>query len=253
MNGRKILKISKEDRMEKELEELVLGNCRHTLFEKTAIAKTFTLNIGEFNHEGSELDTILDRLSNATINDYLIVNISSPGGYVYELDKLTNIMESCFYGRITTRILSHAYSCGALIFLKGDERIVHENSRIMFHEVSKGYWGKQSDIINQHKFDTRYYKQFLTNELSPFFTRNEIKSILSGKEYWIDPYTMCEREICTDVFIFGELMKAKEYAKHFKNNKSKLKYYKDIINDETLSARDKFRIEKFINGYHKGK
>lgn len=239
------VKIQDETEIE-DSEKLIFKSRNHSLNikEKLIVSRLFKLDIGDFDHQPNELSEIFSILSDANENDVLEVNISSYGGFAEELQKFLNLFQRRFYKRVYTILNPHGYSSGALLFLAGDTRIIYENSNIMFHDISMGVHGKHSDIKTQAKFNETYYDNFIKNNLKYFFTEAELNRILEGQEVWLDAKSMLEREIATDIMIFGNDMTAKEYLNYCNNKKDRLRVLLELSeNIDELCDIDRRRVE----------
>lgn len=225
---------------EKEPENTVPTNEHvHRLFANEKPSKQFRLYISEFDAIEHELDELSNQLSQATENDELIIDISSPGGYVVDLMRIENICREYFYGRVTTKANHYGYSCGAIAFLFGDERVAFENSELMFHDISTGIFGKRSDINNEIVHNKKYWDEYLERTLSPFFSKKEIDSLFRGKEIWMGCLEMCERGIATQVNCFGNVVPAEWYIKYRKDAKTRKQIISQLYEArENLSRKD---------------
>ena len=219
----------------KETEDLKQDKFNHRLFSESVKATKYRLFIGGFNSIDHELDEIVNKLSKATPEDIIEVQIASPGGYTMDLMKIENVLRTYFYGRVKTILNPCGYSCGAMLFLCGDERIIYENSDIMFHNISTGTMGKLNDIELEITHNKKFFENYMSRSLSPFFSREEIRGLMEGKDFWMDALEMCERGICTGISVFGQIMEPGLYVKYRKDKKirkeliSKLKDAKDYL------------------------
>lgn len=222
-----------------ETEEITINENIHTLFKNERVISNYRLFVNDFAITAHEFDNNLNMLMQATPEDTLEVVISSWGGYTNDLKRLENIFKEYFYGRVTTKLNSFGYSCGGFIFLMGDERIIYENSEIMFHNVVQFFDGKRSDIEENLKYSTKYWNSYISRLLLPYFKQTEIKSLFKGKEIWLDAYEMCKRGIATKILIFGELMNSKDYIKYVEDKEFKDSFNKELIqNLDYLSTQD---------------
>jgi len=74
----------------------------------------------------------------------------------------------------------------ALIFLSGDELIVHDNCQLMFHIYSGIFAGKGNEQQAEVMAVGNWFAKVMSRLCSPFLTENEIKSILKGSDLWMD-------------------------------------------------------------------
>ena len=233
-------KITKSTKSGKEITEF--QDTDHKLYKKeTLVACNHRLFINEFA-EGN-LDSILNELYDAEEYDTLEIRISSPGGNVLDLQRFQNVIENIFPETTYTVLDNHGFSCGALIFCMGYERIAHEFSQIMFHDWSGWYYGKAADIDKRYEFDRKIFKDWTIKLLKDFLTKNEIEDMFEGKEYWFDTIEMCKRNICTHVMYKGNKLTAAEFLelKEPKEPKSQ----KEIKETKTTKAKKpKIQIKK---------
>lgn len=88
----------------------------------------------------------------------IILNINSPGGHVDELMALVDMLES-MPAPVITRAYGEIASCGFVLFCIGDERYVGPNVSLMYHEISYGIMGKNSEIRNYSEYSKRVQKR----------------------------------------------------------------------------------------------
>lgn len=217
--------------------EALTSTDNHNLFKSEVKSTKYRLFISEFNSVQHELDNIYNDLLDADDGDTLEIYISSPGGYTWDLMKVENIIREKFYGRAKTILNSYGYSCGALLFLCGDERVIYENSELMFHNISTFMGGKLSDIETEFKHTRKHYEAYQKRALSPYFTKTEISDLLEGKEFWLDALEICERKICTSISVFGAQMSPDLYVEYRKSKGTRKDLIKELKNLK-LSKKD---------------
>lgn len=170
-------------------------------YKKIPSYTLYRLYINDFDNYDKEnpnkINSIFNELEESKENDNLSIRISSNGWAVYELMRFKNIIESKFKGHTVTILNNHWYSCGALLFLLGDERIISEDSILMFHYYSWHIWGKWWEIKTQSEFQDKYYKKFFSKMMNPYFTKEEIEEMIIGKDFWLDADDMVKRGIAT--------------------------------------------------------
>ena len=239
----------------KEPEIKVENEHVHRLFVKDQPKKTFHMFISDFDACEHEIDELINQMSQATPNDELIIDISSPGGYTVDLMRVENTIREYFYGRTTTKMNPHGYSCGALIFLFGDERIVFENSEAMFHDISAVVGGKRSDMLTEMEHSKKYWDHYIRRTLAPFFSKKEIDSLFQGKEIWVDALEMCKRGIATAVCIFGNTVPADWYIKYCEDTKHRKEMIETLYESrQNLSKKDEdFLVYEYNRLFDKSK
>jgi len=192
------------------------GNVLEGLWQKLSSFTSYSLFLGEFLDETNHgFNKILNELQNRKEGDELKLHISSNGGYVHEGMVLFNIVSSLFPN--ATTYLNYGYSMGALVFLFGKERVIYENSSLMIHNWSGGFYGKSYDIEAQLEHVKKKNWKFFSKIINPYLTKKEIKNIKKGGDEWFDARKMLKRGIATSIMIDGEVLTAKEYLKGKKN------------------------------------
>lgn len=170
----------------------------------------YSLYIGDFGSEGSELNDIYNDLRTDTPKT-LEIFIDSNGGLISEGQKLQNIIENNFANATDTYLDNKGFSMGAYLFLMGTRRIVHRHSEIMFHNFTASTFGKGHEIASAHKHQQEAMRTYTYSLLSDYFSKKEIKKLLEGKDYWMTTEEMLERGIATHIMIGGALIEASDY------------------------------------------
>lgn len=225
------------------LDIISVKDTRHSLYKKSFNYTNYTLNINSFDHEEGELENIFADLNDANEGDSIQIFIASVGGFADELNRFTNIIRTKFYGNVTTVLNPFGYSCGAMLFLIGNSRVIYENSSIMFHSVSFGVSGKHSDVKTQFDFSNKYWNEYMKSLLNPYLTKKEIELLIDGVEFWFDAYEMCKRGIATHINVFGLSMKADAYCEYIDNLDYRIEFLEYIIKEGDLDSIDLQRAE----------
>jgi len=204
------------------------GNVIEGVFEITPMYNKHKLFIGDFMDDTYHgWNQIKDRLMSCSGDDFLECHISSYGGSTVEGIELYNIINTKFQN--AQAYLNYGYSMGALAFLYFNDRNIYEHSEIMFHNWSGGFYGKAQDVQDHLNHATNHLKGFFTKILSKYFTKQEVKKILKGKEVWIGSYEMLKRGIATGIIKEGEFYEAKDYLAKYKKNGKIRKSYKEQV------------------------
>lgn len=118
----------------------------------------------------------------------ITVVINSNGGNLWESAVATDIMGtlSC---PIKTIALAKANSGGFMIFMAGEERICHDNTELMMHDITSTFWNKKissvSNDINYLKEAQKKMAQFFSIQTEGRTTPNYwLELFESGKEKW---------------------------------------------------------------------
>lgn len=208
----------KKDKIENE------NPLAHRLYDNKKEVYDYRLFISDFDSLSHDLDEIYNRLYQSTNDDLLELNICSEGGYFNDYLRLSHLCKEHFYKRVTSK-LHFGYSAGALAFLLGDERICYPDSQLMLHNVSTAFSGKFANVQEQLNFDKEYFEKFMSEALSPYFTKKEIDDIWKGSDMYVNTVEMCKRKICTQVYAFSEYMDADLYYEFMTDKKS----HKELI------------------------
>ena len=124
-------------------------------------------------------------LRSASETDLIYLHLNSSGGdFNTGLQIINNILAS--NARVVTILEARAFSMAALIFLAGDELIVHDNCQLMFHIYSGIFSGKGNEQQAEVMAVSNWFAKVMKRLCSPFLTEHEIAGILKGADLWID-------------------------------------------------------------------
>lgn len=125
---------------------------------------------------GISSESINKKLNSATGD--ITVEISSPGGDVFEGIRIYNLLKNYSKGEVTTVIMSMAASIAGYIFLAGDKRKVYGNSTFMKHNASSGAWGDYRVLGDRAEF----LKGVTFDLLAPEFMNKSGKTFETERE-----------------------------------------------------------------------
>lgn len=124
-------------------------------------------------------------LRTAADADLIYLHINSAGGdFNTGLQIINNIVSSS--ARVVTTLEARAYSMAALIFLCGDELIIHDNCQLMFHTYSGSFSGKGNEQQAEVAAVGQWFEKVISRICSPFLSDAEIGKILHGSDVWMD-------------------------------------------------------------------
>jgi len=183
--------------------------------------KKYTLYISEFGHTQNQLHKIMYELRKAVEHDVLEIRIASDGGYVSEGITLYNTMRELFNGRTATYLDSTGFSMGAMLFSLGDERISYEDSSLMFHNYSSGYFGKGQELKSYIDFEDKHFDEFFSKKIvsKGFLSPEEYAHMKMGKDFWFDSYELAKRGICTHVIVSGFRLDNEAFIEYHEQDK----------------------------------
>lgn len=207
---------------------------------------SYVLKFGMFGHNpsDSELNDLIYILESAEPSSELEIHINSPGGYVDELVRFKVIIQTVFRGRTRTVLKNYGASCGALLFCLGDERIITEDSYLMFHNYSNGAWGKGNEIVSSVNFDEKridkLFKQIMVNP--GYFSEEDYTEMKKGVDYWIDADDMITnyKSLVTHVLVGEYELELEEYLKY---KESKLSI-EEFVEKEEAEEDESEKVEE---------
>lgn len=208
--------VTDEDPIMKEFIAIDEGEEFTAIRETIPKHKKYTLFIEEFGHVNNELHKILFELRKATEHDILEIRIHSMGGSVSEGIVIYNLMRELFNGRTITYNDSMGYSMGAMIFSLGDERITYEDSSLMYHTYSTGFFGKGSEIKSYIDYEDKHWDEFFRNKIvkSNYISEEEYNHMKIGKDLWFNSYDMAKRNISTHTIVGGYKLDNEAYIEY---------------------------------------
>lgn len=124
-------------------------------------------------------------LRTASATDLIYLHLNSSGGdFNTGLQIINNICASDAH--VVTVLEARAYSMAALIFLSGDELVVHDNCQLMFHTYSGIFSGKGNEQQAEGLAVSRWFEKAMNRICTPFLSEAEIGKILKGSDVWMD-------------------------------------------------------------------
>lgn len=136
-------------------------------------------------HEPQYYTELFYTLRSAAETDLVYIHLNSSGGdFNTGLQIINNVRAS--NARVVTILEARAYSMAALIFLSGDELVVHDNCQLMFHIYSGIFAGKGNEQQAEVLALGNWFEKVMSRLCSPFLTETEITNILKGSDLWMD-------------------------------------------------------------------
>lgn len=133
-----------------------------------------------------------DIMRNANPGDEINIRINSRGGQVSSAIQFIRVMAEC-HGEITCSIEGDCMSAATMIFLAGDRFEITPHSLFMVHNYSGGTLGKGGEMYDQIAFERTWSEKLLRSIYSGFLSKKEIKSLLDGKDIWLNYEEVAER------------------------------------------------------------
>lgn len=136
-------------------------------------------------HEPQHYTELFFTLRTASETDLIYLHLNSSGGdFNTGLQIINNVLAS--NARVITILEARAYSMAALIFLSGDELIVHDNCQLMFHTYSGFFSGKGNEQQAEAVAVGSWFEKVTRRLCQPFLSETEIAGILKGSDLWMD-------------------------------------------------------------------
>jgi ATP-dependent protease ClpP protease subunit len=127
----------------------------------------------------------------------IIVEIASPGGFVYDGLDIFNLIRDYKGGKVTTKLMGIAASMASVIALAGDKVIAHDNAVFMIHNASNIVWGNHLEMREMAD-----HLEKVSNHLAKIYVRKTGKSISEIKE-------LLDADGGSGTYLFGdEILKA---------------------------------------------
>jgi ATP-dependent protease ClpP protease subunit len=161
-------------------------------FYKRPIATAYEFYLSGPVTEANDYTEWFDIMRNATPDDDLNIRINSRGGDVATAIQFIRVMAECL-GQITCSIEGDCMSAATMIFLAGDRFEITPHSLFMVHNYSGGTIGKGGEMFDQIVFERDWSAKLLKQVYTGFLTKKEIKSLLDGKDIWLDYEEVAKR------------------------------------------------------------
>ena len=137
---------------------------------------------------------LLDLLYGGRPNDTVYIHLNTPGGSLDTTLQILNAINTSASQVVTVADGSVA-SAGTLILFSGDGIMINPFSYAMLHDGAEGLIGKLSENLKQAQFSSRFVRELCHHVYQPFFTEEEVDSILDGKDMWLTATELNERAV----------------------------------------------------------
>jgi ATP-dependent protease ClpP protease subunit len=154
-------------------------------YESQGLARQISFYLSGEIGEPIHYTDLLYTLRSASPTDLVLLHLNTPGGnFDTGLQIINNIAASDAH--VLTVLEARAYSMGAMIFLAGDELIVHDTCQLMFHNYSSALFGKGNEQQAQVDAVSKWFGKVMRQVCRPFLTDEEVERILHGGDIWMD-------------------------------------------------------------------
>lgn len=168
---------------------------------KAVDSDTLTIRVyGVVGDYGLEVADFEDSLNQYPAAKNLKLRIHSDGGGVFEGYAIFNILKRRFGSSIETVVDGIAASMASYLFMLGSKRVMPANTWLMVHGPRGGVYGQpeemrvQADLIEQIKAE-----MLATYSKNSALTDEELQSMLTGGDTWINAETALEYGLATEI------------------------------------------------------
>lgn len=154
-------------------------------YETQGVARQISFYLSDEIGAPIEYTDLLYTLRTASSSDLILLHLNTPGGnFDTGLQIINNIAAS--EAHVVTVLEARAFSMGAMIFLAGDELVVHDTCLLMFHNYSSALIGKGNEQQAQVLATGKWFEKAMRHICRPFLTDDELTRILHGEDIWMD-------------------------------------------------------------------
>jgi ATP-dependent Clp protease protease subunit len=135
---------------------------------------------------------MINTIRTAEQHDTVFIYLNTPGGSLHTaIQIIAAIRQSA--ATIVTCLEGEVCSAGTMIFLAGHKHVVSQNCTFMIHNYSQWVGGKGNDITIQVKYTESYFRKLADDIYGGFLTKEEIESVLEGKDFWMESEEVIRR------------------------------------------------------------
>lgn len=148
--------------------------------------------MSSFIEEPPHYVDMINKMQTAMPTDVIYMHLNTIGGYMSTGIQIINAMKAS-PAHVICSLEGEVASMGTLIFLAGDEFLVHENSSLMFHNYSGAVMGKGHEQIAALESATRWTEDFSRRIYMPFMNADEVTALINGADIYMHPPEIIER------------------------------------------------------------
>jgi ATP-dependent protease ClpP protease subunit len=124
--------------------------------------------------------------------DTIYLHLNNSGGQLNTGVQIINAMQNS-QARVVTILESLAHSLATLIFLAGDEMVVHDHCMMMFHNFRGGFGGKGQEVAAEIEATITWFVTLAQDMYIPFLSQDEFNRIIRGEDLWMQSPEIRER------------------------------------------------------------
>lgn len=127
---------------------------------------------------------MIHKIKTAGPNDVVYIYLNTPGGQLDTGLQIISAMKTS-PAHIVTVLEGEICSLGTMIFLSGDEFVVHDHCLFMIHNYSGGTYGKGHEQVAQIEAQTREFGKLMRSIYYPFLDEDEVERVVRGEDFWM--------------------------------------------------------------------
>lgn len=171
----------KDETVEEEVESEVKA---YEYYEQTLVSKIQHYYLSGYIDIPALYIDMIHKIRTAGSDETVILHLNTAGGDLSTGIQLINAMKYSD-AHIICSLEGEAYSLGSLIFLAGDEFLIHDHSTMMIHNFSGGIYGKGNEQVQQLEATIKWFNTLTRDYYIPFITEAELVDILKGEDLWL--------------------------------------------------------------------
>lgn len=135
---------------------------------------------------------MFDIIRHARYDDTVKIYVNSVGGNLFTAIQFLRVLSES-EATIVVSIEGACMSAATLLFLAADSVELTPNSSVMIHNYSSGTIGKGNEMFNQVQHERKWSERLFNEVYEDFLSADEIKSVLDGKDIWLESDEVMER------------------------------------------------------------
>jgi len=155
-----------------------------------SIALHFYIN--EAIIEADDYVDLIDALYQGQPNQTIYIHLNTPGGNLNIAMQIINAIGAS-QANVVGLADGEVASAGSLILFACPMIGVQDFCYVMLHDGSEGAFGKINENLKQAQFTSKLLNKICHKVYGPFFTEEEINSVLDGKDMWLMAEELEER------------------------------------------------------------
>jgi len=153
-------------------------------FETPLAGKAYHFYLSDSVGAPKDYVEMIQRIKYAGPQDVIYIYLNTPGGRIDTGIQIISAMRTS-HAHVVTVLEGEVCSLGTLIFLSGDEMIVHDHCLFMVHNHSGGAYGKGHEYLASANATAKWFEELARDTYLGFMTEAEIKRMLAGEDFWM--------------------------------------------------------------------